>query len=296
MTSATVAAAGEVLTLSSADAEVWPEVQLADGRWLAFDPVPAEEADARGASAARTASADPCRAPATDRTTARTRQRDGRHRRGRHHRVDQRAVDGDHVGDPRTARPSVCSCSRSLPPPQSSRGSSTGADAGVCTPPCRRSGSAVHGRRPPTLWSTPGSTSASRRPTARSSAQANRWSRTHVAISTGWQHCRAPRPTAPRNTPTCWPRMQPGASAPSRSRWRPIAPGGNGSGGGSACAPCVRRRAHPSPSDATPPLSTPCRRNSGRHDSGRRSRRRCPRHRHDGHRGNDENASPSVTR
>ena len=37
------AAAGEVLTLSSADAEVWPEVQLTDGRWLAFDPVPAEE-------------------------------------------------------------------------------------------------------------------------------------------------------------------------------------------------------------------------------------------------------------
>jgi transglutaminase-like putative cysteine protease len=39
----TVAAAGEVLALSSADAEVWPEVQLADGEWLAFDPVPAEE-------------------------------------------------------------------------------------------------------------------------------------------------------------------------------------------------------------------------------------------------------------
>ncbi len=37
------AAAGEVLTLSSADAEVWPEVELTDGRWLAFDPVPAEE-------------------------------------------------------------------------------------------------------------------------------------------------------------------------------------------------------------------------------------------------------------
>ena len=32
-----------MLTLSSADAEVWPEVQLTDGRWLAFDPVPAEE-------------------------------------------------------------------------------------------------------------------------------------------------------------------------------------------------------------------------------------------------------------
>ncbi len=37
------AAAGEVLTLTSADAEVWPEVELADGQWLAFDPVPAEE-------------------------------------------------------------------------------------------------------------------------------------------------------------------------------------------------------------------------------------------------------------
>ena len=41
--SATVAAADEVLALSSADAEVWPEVQLAEGQWLAFDPVPAEE-------------------------------------------------------------------------------------------------------------------------------------------------------------------------------------------------------------------------------------------------------------
>ncbi len=42
--SATVSAPGEVLALSSADAEVWPEVELSDGRWLAFDPVPAEEA------------------------------------------------------------------------------------------------------------------------------------------------------------------------------------------------------------------------------------------------------------
>ena len=40
---ATFAAAGEILALTSADAEVWPEVQLSDGRWLAFDPVPAEE-------------------------------------------------------------------------------------------------------------------------------------------------------------------------------------------------------------------------------------------------------------
>ena len=35
---------GEDLTLSSVDAEVWPEVRLADGRWLAFDPVPPAEA------------------------------------------------------------------------------------------------------------------------------------------------------------------------------------------------------------------------------------------------------------
>lgn len=35
---------GEPLTLRSPDAAVWPEVQLADSRWLAFDPVPAEEA------------------------------------------------------------------------------------------------------------------------------------------------------------------------------------------------------------------------------------------------------------
>ena len=32
------------LTLRSSDAVVWPEVQLADGSWLPFDPVPAEEA------------------------------------------------------------------------------------------------------------------------------------------------------------------------------------------------------------------------------------------------------------
>ena len=35
---------GQGLTLSSADAEVWPEVRLNDGRWLAFDPVPPDEA------------------------------------------------------------------------------------------------------------------------------------------------------------------------------------------------------------------------------------------------------------
>jgi hypothetical protein len=35
---------GDVLELSSADAAVWPEVQLGDGRWLAYDPVPLEEA------------------------------------------------------------------------------------------------------------------------------------------------------------------------------------------------------------------------------------------------------------
>jgi hypothetical protein len=31
--------------LSSADAVVWPEVQLNDGSWIAYDPVPADEAD-----------------------------------------------------------------------------------------------------------------------------------------------------------------------------------------------------------------------------------------------------------
>jgi protein-glutamine gamma-glutamyltransferase len=35
---------GEQLVLSSADADVWPEVQLADGTWLAYDPVPPVEA------------------------------------------------------------------------------------------------------------------------------------------------------------------------------------------------------------------------------------------------------------
>jgi transglutaminase-like putative cysteine protease len=35
---------GEALTLASDDAVVWPEVQLTGGAWLAFDPVPTEEA------------------------------------------------------------------------------------------------------------------------------------------------------------------------------------------------------------------------------------------------------------
>ncbi len=35
---------GQRLPLSSANAEVWPEVLLDDGRWLAFDPVPPDEA------------------------------------------------------------------------------------------------------------------------------------------------------------------------------------------------------------------------------------------------------------
>ncbi|HYN33872.1 MAG TPA: transglutaminaseTgpA domain-containing protein [Ilumatobacteraceae bacterium] len=42
-TSDTVPTAGEALILSSADAEIWPEVQLTDGQWLAFDPTPVEE-------------------------------------------------------------------------------------------------------------------------------------------------------------------------------------------------------------------------------------------------------------
>lgn len=35
---------GESLTLRSDDAAVWPELQLADGRWLALDPAPPDEA------------------------------------------------------------------------------------------------------------------------------------------------------------------------------------------------------------------------------------------------------------
>lgn len=38
------AAPGASLTLRSADADLWPEVQLTDGRWLAYDPVPDREA------------------------------------------------------------------------------------------------------------------------------------------------------------------------------------------------------------------------------------------------------------
>jgi protein-glutamine gamma-glutamyltransferase len=41
---ATSPAAGRPLVLTSADADVWPEVQLADGTWIPYDPVPAEEA------------------------------------------------------------------------------------------------------------------------------------------------------------------------------------------------------------------------------------------------------------
>jgi transglutaminase-like putative cysteine protease len=41
---ATAGDAGERVVLSSADADVWPEVQLGDGSWLAYDPAPAVEA------------------------------------------------------------------------------------------------------------------------------------------------------------------------------------------------------------------------------------------------------------
>jgi len=40
----TVGAPGEPLVLTSATADVWPEVQLTDGSWIAYDPVPAVEA------------------------------------------------------------------------------------------------------------------------------------------------------------------------------------------------------------------------------------------------------------
>lgn len=39
-----VAAAGEPVVLASADAEVWPEIELVDGSWIAYDPVPPAEA------------------------------------------------------------------------------------------------------------------------------------------------------------------------------------------------------------------------------------------------------------
>ncbi len=38
------AARGAVIQLRSSDARVWPEVRLADGHWLSFDPVPPDEA------------------------------------------------------------------------------------------------------------------------------------------------------------------------------------------------------------------------------------------------------------
>ena len=41
---ATPGAPGEALVLTSSDATVWPEVQLDDGTWRAYDPVPSEEA------------------------------------------------------------------------------------------------------------------------------------------------------------------------------------------------------------------------------------------------------------
>lgn len=40
----TLAPAGDPVVLASGDAEVWPEVQLVDGSWIAYEPVPAEEA------------------------------------------------------------------------------------------------------------------------------------------------------------------------------------------------------------------------------------------------------------
>jgi hypothetical protein len=40
----TVTPPGQPLVLSSADAAVWPEIQLNDGSWIPYDPVPADEA------------------------------------------------------------------------------------------------------------------------------------------------------------------------------------------------------------------------------------------------------------
>lgn len=41
---AAASSTGAPLTLTSSDAAVWPEVQLADGTWVAYDPVPDDEA------------------------------------------------------------------------------------------------------------------------------------------------------------------------------------------------------------------------------------------------------------
>ena len=101
---ATVSAAGDRVVLSSADADVWPEVQLGDGSWLAYDPVPAEEA-ADGAppppepQVQTPAAPQPPIAPATG-----VGQRGDRRRPGHRRRVRRRPVDRAHLGRPRFGR------------------------------------------------------------------------------------------------------------------------------------------------------------------------------------------------
>ncbi len=74
----TIGAPGASVTLRSDDADTWPEVQLTDGRWLAFDPVPDNEATDGEPPPPVPDAQTPAAPAAADRSTPRSGQRDHR--------------------------------------------------------------------------------------------------------------------------------------------------------------------------------------------------------------------------
>jgi hypothetical protein len=221
------------VVLSSADADVWPEVQLGDGSWLAYDPVPAEEA-ADGAPPppepqVQTAAApQPPIAPPPESANEAT--------------SDDPVTDDTADGALSTAftwvvRGAVALAVILLPllAVSSVTGSSLVASladsgGGECgfVPPIPPLGSAGPGRLPPMHWSTPVWTSGDQPRTRRSLAPPYRSPRTPRHRCGGWQHCRVRPPSARRGIPTSSLRMRCRASVPSSGPSCRRAPDGSG--------------------------------------------------------------------
>jgi len=251
-TGTTVGAPGEPLVLTSSAAEVWPEVQLVDGSWISYDPVPTEEA-ADGAppppepQVQTPAAPQPPIAPPPESDTGAAEDDIG---------ADATSDSGLSTALTWVFRGSLALVAAALPV-LIAAGLIIGAKyrrrkrrVSAPDPTERIRG---RGRRPPMRSSMPGSASAHRAPTRRSPAMAHRSLPTPRCSCNGWRRCRVRRRSETRAIPTSSPTMRCRVSGWSRTVSRRCAPDGSSCGGASACARCARRPAHLSPTERSPP-------------------------------------------
>ena len=159
---------GEPLVLSSADAEVWPEVQLNDGTLDRLRPGSSRRGRRRCAAASRTPGPDSRCAPAADRAATGVRERDHRRRRGRRHGVGWCVVDRAHVGDQGFGCADAHRAARAGRRRSDHRRQVPPAPPTSARPRPRPIGCRGRGRRRPMRSSMPASPSNGRRPTRRS--------------------------------------------------------------------------------------------------------------------------------